>query len=231
MFVPARWFASLLLIFFCLAVAHASVVISPPSLESPSIACNSANNASLGATLSWAGGDSSTPTIGYSDTPNDLSSFTFAPLACNNGTVGQPLDDKTKTSQSDIVIVKVVDKSSTKLIADDSSIAPTLDVNTLYVDDGAGGDLSYFDVTINYGGASPSEFIGIEFDSASFVTDGQMVVLSDGSIALDPANPGGTISLYGTPAVPEPATLPLLGTGAIAIGMALRNRYTRIRRL
>ena len=91
---------------------------------------------------------------------------------------------------------------------------------------------TYFDMYIELlnadGFVQYKEFVGLKLDSMfGFSTEGKFF-MADGSVFLDPTIPGGNAELFltDTPAVPEPATLALVGSG-IAGGILRRKRKAR----
>lgn len=94
---------------------------------------------------------------------------------------------------------------------------------------------SNFDIYIDFlntdGVVQYKEFVGLKLDSAfGYASGGDLKLMADGSVVLDPSIPGGfgTLELYDTPAVPEPASLLLVGSGvASAAGVLRRKRKAR----
>ncbi len=83
----------------------------------------------------------------------------------------------------------------------------------------------YIDIFNADGFLEGKDFVGVKVDSLyGFSSGGDFKVMVDGSVELDPSIPGGvgTLELYNTPAVPEPATLALVGSGIV--GGVLRRR-------
>ena len=68
------------------------------------------------------------------------------------------------------------------------------------------------------------DFVGLKLDSLFGFSTGGKFMMADGSVFLDPTIPGGSgvLELTNTPAVPEPTTLVLVGSGLV--GGVLRRR-------
>lgn len=126
----------------------------------------------------------------------------------------------------DIVIPKTVDKSTPILFTSDhKQMVPGTENEWMYF---TNFDM-YIELFNSDGALMGKDFVGIKLDSMfGFADGGVFQVMGDGSVRLDPTIPGGSgvLELYSTPAVPEPATLALVG-GGIAGGILRRKRKAR----
>lgn len=190
----------------------------------PNISCTSTDGGVVNG-IDWGDfGSLGAPLIGLTPQPEpDLPAVQFG---CNGSmySVGIQGSDFA-VNFGDIVITKPVDKSTPLLFTSNYKLMiPGTDQWKYFTN----FDL-YIELFNSDGVLMGKDFVGVKLDSMfGFSSGGDFKLMGDGSVMLDPTIPGGSgvLELYDTPAVPEPATLALVGSG-VAAGVLRRKRKAR----